>query len=116
MFSWGAFASAGASLVVIPFVSKLIAAATTTYGAVQLTHVPTRFNGVQQPNDQYIFSSYRENFIIDGNDAALAGTYMHGFQLINETGTPITFSTFVATGAIRQQTDQSQKKYADFRR
>lgn len=110
-----------ASCLIVPFLANLATAATTLFEGKDSTDSPFLLGPgeIQDAADDTVYAravSYRENVILRNGAAAVAGTYMHGFLIYNNSGASISYTHALLNFGIRQLSDQQNVEYRDTRR
>lgn len=110
--------------VLLPFMARITAAVTPVLnGAASTYDLPTYFaprfvsNNIPNGTTGYArFCTYRQPFIIKNDVSILAGTYIHGFQLLDAQGGGFNVENVQMVASVRQLNDQLNVEYADTRR
>lgn len=111
--------NADKNIKLVPIFARLNTSGLSLFANVQ-TQPATRWTNFGTTNidgpttDTQDFLSYKEQFIIQ--QAPIAGTYGHGFQLINTSGSAAAINAIVMTASVRQWNDQQQVGYRDIKR
>lgn len=100
-------------VILVPFVSRLVAAASTTYEVAQLVDPPTGFDCEPQQSLSATFNRVYKNqaLLRRATKADVAGPYCHGFLVYSQSANTVFYYRFGA--AVRQLNDQQTVSYRD---